>query len=72
MSNASNEPGNGTQPTRRTYDPPDYYTTEPKVARIWQFLMGLDRPEMRFIDADRPHDEVYHEILKHVSIQVAR
>ena len=54
------------------YDPPDYYTTQPKVARIWQFLTRLDRPDVRFIDAEKPHDKVYHEILKHVSTQLAR
>ena len=54
------------------YDPPEYYTAEPNVARIWQFLVRIDRPDVRFVDAKSPHDEVYDEILKVVSTQLMR
>ncbi len=52
------------------YDPPELYLTEPRILRIWEFLVRLNRPGIRFVDAGRPHDEVYGEVRDYVSTQL--
>lgn len=54
------------------FDPPELYLTEPKILRIWEFLGGLNRPNIHFVDADRPQDEVYEDVRKYISIQLNR
>mgnify|MGYP000408210408 CR=1 FL=1 len=45
------------------YDPPEVYTTEPKQRAIWEYLSQFDRsPEVHFVDADGPFEEVYTEV----------
>ena len=52
------------------YDPPELYMTEPKILRIWEFLVRLNRPNIHFVDAGRPHNEVYEEVKEYVSTQL--
>ena len=52
------------------YDPQEVYMTEAKNLRIWEFLMRLDRPDVRFVDAGRPHNGVYEEIRAYVSTRL--
>jgi predicted kinase len=52
------------------YDPPEVYTTEPKILGTWEFLTHLDRPDIHFIDADRPHEETYEDVRKYVAAQL--
>jgi len=49
------------------YDPPGVYMTEPKNLRIWEFLERLNRPTIYFVDAGRPHNEVYEQVREYVS-----
>ncbi len=51
-------------PTR--YDPPELFATDPKLLGIWDFLEQLDRPDVHVVDAARPEDVVYGEVLQHV------
>ena len=53
------------------YDPPEVYETEPRNAKIWEFLERLNRPEIRFIDVDRSHDEVYKEAREYALTQLS-
>jgi thymidylate kinase len=48
------------------YDPPEVYTTEPKILEIWEFLARLDRPDIYFVDADRPYDETYEYVKTYI------
>lgn len=48
------------------YDPPEVYTTEPKILDIWKFLTHLDRPDVHLIDGNRPHDKVYEAVKEYV------
>ena len=52
------------------YDPPEVYMTQPKNLRIWEFLVRLDRPDVCFIDTDRPHNRVYEEVREYVSARL--
>jgi len=52
------------------YDPPELYTTESKILKTWEFLTCLDRPDIRFVDAGGPHNEVYEEVRKYVSTRL--
>ena len=52
------------------YDPPELYLTEPKIRGIWEFLSRLDRPDVLFVDADRPHDDIYREVRQYVSTRL--
>ena len=52
------------------YDAADVYLREPKLAAIWDYLARLKRPAVRFIDADRPSDEVYADMREYVSGQL--
>ena len=52
------------------YDPPEVYMTEPKNISIWEYLAKLDHPTIRFVDASRPHNEVYEEVREYVSSQL--
>lgn len=52
------------------YDPPEVYMTEPKNISIWEYLAKLDRPAVHFVDASRPHNEVYEEVREYVSAQL--
>ena len=51
------------------FDAPEVYLTDPKVGAVWQYLAGIDRPDIRFVDAGRPVDEVYVEVAEHVMRQ---
>lgn len=44
------------------YDPPELYTSDPKLLAIWEYLERLDRPGVSFVDAARPEDEADGEI----------
>jgi predicted kinase len=48
------------------YDPPELYQTEPKILGIWGYLDRLDRPDVHFVDAAGPHDEVYEAVKRYV------
>lgn len=52
------------------YDPPEIFMTEPKILRIWEFLMRLNRSNIHFVDAGRAHNEVYGEVREYVSTQL--
>ena len=54
------------------YDPPELYVTEPKMRGIWEFLLRLERPDIHFVDADRPRDEVYDEVRQYVSTRLCQ
>ena len=54
-----------------TYDPPAVYQTEPKMRSIWACLAKLDRSDVRFIAAGRPHEDVYAEVLGYVSTRLS-
>ena len=49
------------------YDPPELYQTEPKILRVWEYLDRLTRPDVHFVDAARPQDEVYEAVRGYVS-----
>jgi predicted kinase len=49
------------------YDPPELYQTEPKILGVWEYLDRLNRPDIHFVDAARPHDEVYEAVRGYVS-----
>ncbi len=49
------------------YDPPELYRSEPKILRVWEYLGRLNRPDVYFVDAARPHDEVYEAVRGYVS-----
>jgi predicted kinase len=53
------------------YDPPQVYETEPKQRSIWEYLAHLERPDVCFVSADRPHSEVYDQVREHVSAALA-
>ena len=44
------------------YAPPEVYAAVPKNRAIWAYLEALDRPDVHWIDADRPLDDVYRDI----------
>jgi predicted kinase len=44
------------------YDAPEAYATEPNHVAIREFLDRLDRPNVTFVDAARPPDEVYQDV----------
>ncbi len=48
------------------YDAPEVYLTDPKLVAVWEYLAGIDRPQIRFVDAGRPVDEAYAEVAEHV------
>ena len=48
------------------YDPPEVYATEPKNIGIWEYLTDLDRPAVRFVNAEGPYDEVYERVREHI------
>lgn len=52
------------------YDPPEVYTTEPKILNTWEFLAHLDRPDVHLIDANRPHDKVYEDVREYVTVRL--
>jgi predicted kinase len=52
------------------YDPPEVFQTEPKSIAIWEYLAQLNRPEVRFVDADSAQDEVFAEVLGYVSTRL--
>ena len=54
------------------FDPPELYLTEPKILRIWDFLGELNRPNIHFVDADRPHNEVYEDVREYILTQLNR
>jgi thymidylate kinase len=54
------------------YEEPEYYTGEQRVLEIWDFLQALKRPEIRFVDADREEDQVYHEVKQYVIDRMQR
>lgn len=49
---------------------PELYTTGQQHAKIGEFLERLDRPDIHFVDAARPQDEVYAEIEQYLSCQI--
>ena len=49
------------------YDPPELYRSEPKILRVWEYLACLNRPDIYFVDAGRPHDEVYEAVRGYIS-----
>jgi predicted kinase len=49
------------------YDPPELYQTEPKILGVWEYLDCLNRPDVHFVDAAGPHDEVYEAVRGYVS-----
>jgi hypothetical protein len=53
------------------YDPPEVYETEPRNRSIWEYLARLERPDVCFVAADRPHSEVYEKVREHVSAAIA-
>lgn len=54
------------------YEGPEYYTGERKVRDIWDFLQALDRAEVRFVEADREEDQVYHEVKQYVTDRIQK
>ncbi len=48
------------------YDAPEVYLPDPKLVAVWEYLAGIDRPQIPFVDAGRPVDEVYAEVAEHV------
>jgi hypothetical protein len=44
------------------YDPPEVYVTEPKNIRIWDYLAQLDRPAVRFVNAEGSFIQVYGKV----------
>jgi predicted kinase len=52
-----------------TYAPPDVYTTVPHIVGVWTFLEQLDRPDAYVVDAARPHDDVYADIRRYVTVR---
>lgn len=49
------------------HSPPELFTTRPKILAVWDFLEHLSRPEVRFVDAARPFDAVYAEVIRCVT-----
>jgi predicted kinase len=49
------------------YDPPELYRSEPKIRGVWEYLDRLNRPDVHFVDAGRPFDEVYVAVRGYVS-----
>ena len=43
--------------------PPERYTADDEIVRVWDYLERLDRPDVRFIDAARSSDKVYDQIV---------
>ena len=54
------------------YDPPEVYATDPKNRELWHFLATLERPEVHWVDADRPQDTVYQEVSRYLALQPIR
>ena len=52
------------------YDPLEVYTSEPKNIEIWKLLTHLDRPDIYFVDAGKPVDEVCQQIREHVAARL--
>lgn len=52
------------------YDPPEVYTTGPKILDTWKFLARLDRPDVYFVDADRPHDQTYGDVEAYIAARL--
>ena len=52
------------------YDPPEVYMTAPKQLSIRKYLADISRPSIRFIDADRPPNQVYADVREHIPAQL--
>jgi predicted kinase len=52
------------------YDPPEVYAAEPKHLDTWKFLARLDRTDVHFVDADRPHDETYEDVKSYITARL--
>lgn len=50
--------------------PPDVYMNTPHILHVWTFLEQLNRPDVPVIDAARPQDEIYEEILHYLAHQI--
>lgn len=48
------------------YDPPAVYLAEPKILAIWEFLERLDRPDVYWVDAERPFEQVYEQVTRYI------
>lgn len=46
--------------------PAEAIMAEPRHVRKWHFVESLDRPEVHFVDADRPRDAVYEEVRRYL------
>lgn len=44
----------------------DVIMAEPRHVQKWKFVETLDRPEVHFVDADRPRDVVYEEVRRYL------
>ncbi len=52
------------------HDPPEVFTTQPSILRVWTFLEQLERPDMQFVDAANDHATMYAEVLQYVTQQL--
>ena len=50
--------------------PPERYTADDAIVRVWDYLERLDRPGVRFVDAARSGDAVYAEVMACVEAQI--
>jgi uncharacterized protein len=53
------------------YDPPEVYQTGKNLG-IWRYLERLHRPEVHWVDADRPQDQVYASVRDYVLDRLER
>jgi predicted kinase len=48
------------------YDPPELFTTDAKILRMWAFLDELDRPDVHRVNAAQDLEDVYTNIMDYM------
>ena len=49
------------------FSPPDFYRTQQKVLDIWDFLQGLERPDLCEVDAGGAPEDTYARVRRRVA-----
>ena len=49
------------------FDPPDVFTSDPKIVNIWNFLHEIERPDIFDCDASGPTTGVYNQVRQYIA-----
>ena len=53
------------------YDPPEMYSSDPKLLRVWDYLQRLHRADVYFVDATESPEHIHEEAMQYLQDRLA-